>query len=820
MGKVGLGLSKKQQGKWRATAGENCLTRIGRSAIAIKNYYLSLILNEGIEYMDVKHFNDPAAADNLKALFKASRAIPFFGTGFTRNCTAKNGTVPDANKLADLITRSAASKDGLDDARKAQILSIKDLKTAFEFLVGDRYIQPKQRQALLGNLFSKVRLGSNIKRDILNFDWPHIFSFNIDDAIEGAVKKYEPILPNRPVNREFISSHNCLFKIHGDIGEYIKYDDPNVIFTWRQYAESIRTNTAMLTFLEQAQHFAFLFIGCSLEAEFDLLHVNAKRQFENSIYFKCGEVTVAEELRLESYGINQVITFDDYEQIYVWLYETLKDEQCHAPYKDMTIEDSLMSSQEAIEIIAHGGPLITDDSSGARIGKKLKIFPRREEVADAVEILRSEQYLFITGRRFSGKTAFLLQLLGELQHYSFYFYASSDVFNADLKRLVNGVDQTVFFFDSNYLDVEALNALLGWSAHHTNRFVICSSSGDAEILRYTFQKRNAKFIEKKVQNALAKSEVVSFNNELARFPLPDYILGENFLNFAYKYYSAYKSTLSGSTIFSENIEISEFKILILGLAFGKATDSLVQCVHPYFDFDAFIKKYDRLFEVDCEPSSGRILICNSNSWLITRVEQFIQNSTEHAIDAVSQIIASFVEKGFKVSAYSLITFNKLNEICGGGKKSDPFIRGIYQKVEAAFEKDEHYWLQRAKCELVMGVSANSIKDGIRFAMPLRINNEVSKNQTFYSATLILAQLFSRMYKFERKVEFLLEFLKLCTESIKNYQNNKRHIDKVVSEYKNGKGDINFSINSLASVSDVSILVHRKEVNEVLSFFKG
>jgi hypothetical protein len=325
--------------------------------------------------MDVKHYSDPAAASNLKALFKASRAIPFFGTGLTRDCKSKNGKVPDADTLAELITRTAALKAGLDGATISDIRSIKDLKTAFEFLTTERFISAGQREALLGNLFSRVEIGNAMKRSLLNLEWPHILSFNIDDAIELVAPKYHVILPNRPVTREFINANNCLFKIHGDINEYIKYRDPNVVFTWRQYAQSLRTNTAMLSFLEQSHHIAFLFIGCSLDGEFDLLHIDAKRQFVNSIYLKKGKVTISEELRLESYGIEQVITFDTYDQIYEWLFETLKDEQCETPFKDLTVDDSVKNSQDAIEVIANGGPIIFDDHSGHRIGRRLSIFP-------------------------------------------------------------------------------------------------------------------------------------------------------------------------------------------------------------------------------------------------------------------------------------------------------------------------------------------------------------------------------------------------------------------------------------------------------------
>jgi hypothetical protein len=438
---------------------------------------------------------------------------------------------------------------------------------------------------------------------------------------------------------------------------------------------------------------------------------------------------------------------------------------------------------------------------------------------ELAEALRVEQYVFITGRRFSGKTELLLQLLGDMQHYSFYYYSSTDVFSADLKRLINGVENTLFLFDSNYLDVDGLNSLLSWKTHHTNRVVICSSSGDAEILRYTFQKRGIKIYEKRIDSGLFEPQVSTFNAELAKYALPNYSAGETLLNFAYRYYDAYKSTLTRSTMFGTKVETVDFKILVIALAFGKAVEPVVLSVNPYFDFIAFVKSYDRIFELELDAVSGKVLICNSSLWLLSRVEEFIKTSTDDAIEAVSEIISKLVAKGFQTSAYSLITFNKLNELCGKSSENDKFIRGIYRKVESAFQGNEHYWLQRAKCELVMGTTAGAIAEGIRFGMPLRVNNRIQKNQTYFSATLILAQLFSRSYRFEGKNDVLLELIDFYLESIKNYANNKRHIDKVVFEYSKRRSDTRFTLDSLDTTTDARLLVRKKDIQEILSFFR-
>jgi hypothetical protein len=769
--------------------------------------------------MDVKHFRDPLAAKNLAMLYKASRAIPFFGTGFTKDCGARAGRVPDAFALTKHITSAAAQKTGLSASEISQITGIANLKLAFELLTSEDYITKKQRQSLLGNLFSDVKLADKSKKEMLNLEWPHIFTFNIDDAIEEITRKFDVIRPNRPVSREYIASKKCLFKIHGDILEYLQYDDPNVIFTWREYAESIQTNEAMLSYLaDQAKHTAFLFIGCSLDAEVDLLHIGARRQFKNSIFLKKGELTVPEKLTLKSYGITQVITFDQYNEIYDWVASTLRNEVCEAPLKDLTFEESFGAVDKAISIIANGGPLISEDSDGNRIGKKLSIFANREALDTAKSVLRNCQYLFVTGRRFSGKTLFLMQLINALATQTSYFYASSDVFNANVKRLIEGVENSVFFFDSNYLDVKALEAVLGWKTHYTNKFVFCSSFGDAEIFRFTFQKFTAKAMEISLSNKLTSDEAVLFNSELNGCALPNYTLNETLLNFSYKYYESYKSILNTSTIFGSPIDDAFFKIMILSSAFSKAQINHIKSLIPYFDVEDFLVHHDRLFEREVDVTVGEVFICNSSSWLISRVEEFISKEASRAIELVSDIIIGLSRRAFQDAAQRLITFDKLNELAGT-TKTRYFIRGIFERVEGVFKDDSHYWLQRAKCELIMGDKVEAISDGIRFANKVRVENQVNKNQTYFSATLVLAQLCSRKYCFANETSTLLWLLDLYTESVDNYTSNKRHIDKVIRSYSDKRSDIFISLSALENTTDKELWVRKKDIQNLTSFFR-
>ncbi|MFY3431539.1 AVAST type 5 anti-phage protein Avs5 [Achromobacter mucicolens] len=765
--------------------------------------------------MEQLHFTDPSAAGKLQALYRASRLIPFLGSGFTKDAAAKKGRVPDAASLVKLITDAAAARSGLSPSDSAEIAAIRQLKNAFSLLRRPEHFTPKQASTLLENVFYKVKIADHGKQRFLRLDWPHIFTFNVDDGIENSVHGYKVLAPNKDVSREYIASNPCLFKIHGDIEEYSKYEDYNLIFTWRDYAHSIDSNQAMLGYLaEEARNSAFLFIGCSLDAEIDLLNLTSKISFAKSIFLKKGRASIGESLTLEDYGIEQVIYFDKYEEISNWIADTLGAIRRENPQRDLVFNDAIFSKEEAIKIIANGGPLSTLDGS-TRTVRTSNTFPRRTDLHAAVNVLRTYDVLLLTGRRFSGKTMFLYQLMEDMKEYGTSFYASADAYTPLVLRSLEQREQHLFVFDSNFLDAPSLDIIIRAKVHATSKIVICSSLGDAESFRYQLERRSSRFQEIELMPRLDDQEALTLNTSLSQTGLPIYKERETLLTFAYRYYDEYRSTLPASTLFSKNFDHASFSVMFLMAALEKAQLNHIAVFNSAFNTKAFLAQNDRIFECIEESSGEEVLVCNSSSWLITELGKFIQKDS-NAISITADIAIRLYMAGFTAAAGSLIRFDKLNEL-GNGANVSKFIRGVYSKISDAYNKDSHYWLQRAKSELIGGSTLAEIEDGMSCARKVRADTKGRSPATYYSATLVLAQLFARAFKIDPSNQNLMGFVEHTIDSVRNYQNNKRHIDKLRTDRPN---DFWFTLRALEGSTDVSLLPRKDDVRELLSFFLG
>lgn len=762
------------------------------------------------------HFSHPEAAERIQLLYKRSELTPFFGAGFTKDCRSYRGTVPDAAKLLEGI-KNICSQNAPDEETRKHISSINKLKVAFSMLKRPALFPQNSATRYFESLFSRVSLPQDKKR-VLDLDWPNIFSFNIDDAIEEHTSKYFKVLPNKSISYESINVRKCLFKIHGDITEYCAHPDTKLIFTWHDYTESIHTNKAMLTYLGNlAKNGSLLFIGCSLDEEIDLQLLSHSYSFSNSIYLKKGKPTLSEELALEDYGITNVIYFDDYHEIYTWLHSTLCTTEVESRIKNLRLIET--PRKELLKHIANGGPIIraTENEFEASIPSCLI---QRTALSEAKLQLVNNSISMITGRRFSGKTNLLLQIYSELKEFNVYFFPSTGTYNKSVERTLLQSRETIFLFDSNSITHNNLWDILGLSIHSSNRIIIAVAKSDLENFKNIFDRRSQKYYEVPLPPGLNPTETTEYNIKLNTIGLPIVNKGETLLDFSYRVHTEFKGEIGFSSIFEKPLDEHALKIGLLCAAFEKATSSQIYAINEYLQPSEFVSKYEILFDLERDRTdSGELIFSNSKSWLINNIRDIAKENPQKIVHFAIDLVKSLYHKGLKDTANVIIRFDKLNDIFARDQYgAAAIIRAIYNGLSDTYGDSSHYWLQMAKCELMAGKTLADIENGIRYAKKVRLDNANIKSDTYYSATLILAQLYGRKFDISSNTAVLADMLEHYLESFDNQNNNQSYITKIIKKFTRGGDNVIYrSLNALFKSTENFAISNRERIHKLETY---
>ena len=132
---------------------------------------------------------------------------------------------------------------------------------------------------------------------------------------------------NRDVDEHIFDEKNCVIKLHGDVNDMLTYKDANgTILTQKQYANSIRQHSSLLTKLEHDSIYEnLIYIGCSLDDEIDLLAYTGLQAEKEGVtaryYCLTKEPSILDKIKLTKFGITHCIVFESYESIYLCLNE-------------------------------------------------------------------------------------------------------------------------------------------------------------------------------------------------------------------------------------------------------------------------------------------------------------------------------------------------------------------------------------------------------------------------------------------------------------------------------------------------------------------
>jgi hypothetical protein len=163
------------------------------------------------EYFEVK----------IKTFYLNQNLIPFIGSGFTKGLKTRTKNVPDVadtvRMMCELICQHETSIQS-SELNSAQ----NDLQRIADYFY--RFVPRTARANFLKDYFTNVQL-TNDKKEIINLKWTHIYTLNIDDAIERN-SHFTKIVPYHKLRKEYLLER--LFKLHGDAEHELTYDDdPN-----------------------------------------------------------------------------------------------------------------------------------------------------------------------------------------------------------------------------------------------------------------------------------------------------------------------------------------------------------------------------------------------------------------------------------------------------------------------------------------------------------------------------------------------------------------------------------------------------------------
>ena len=200
--------------------------------------------------------------------------VPILGAGFTVGMPARNtNAVPSGKQLKGYMIKEIAKvQPGISEEELIgeTFSSVADL---FENTHKD--IKGMGVSRYFDEHFMGVKIKDEPKLRFLNsIDWEYIYTLNIDNGIENSDRdRWEPLYPNKDFDERInFGGKKKLYKIHGDVGQFIKsLDYDEMILTESQYIRSLDKNKKFHDMLSSdCESKNVLYIGCSLDDEIDI----------------------------------------------------------------------------------------------------------------------------------------------------------------------------------------------------------------------------------------------------------------------------------------------------------------------------------------------------------------------------------------------------------------------------------------------------------------------------------------------------------------------------------------------------------------------
>jgi len=774
--------------------------------------------------------------NNLAKLIDCDNLILFVGAGFVKGEVNEFGNkLIDGNSLKNYFVDKIVKKD--------KSISKEELKTAKFSEVSQIFFELFSHDEIknyFAENFTKVKLGK-LKRDFLTkIKWKNIFTLNIDDALENATSYYV-IFPDEEYDVEMLSKYSPLIiKLHGDVKRNLinKKDlKENIIFSRLSYIRALmQKNKIYDIFLDNYKDFNTIFIGVSFDDEIELEGFidNEFRNLSdtlNRIYVTKDEINSLKQIKLKAIGVNKVLKISNYDDFYKDLIEICTKNQKE---KDDIIKffsfDVIRENDKDKNILY----LLGEQTINIKDKKifnpffniKRIIYLNINDVTNKKEYSYEEFYkdfsqnnfFLIRGKRFSGKTYFLINVYNDIKFMRKIFIPSEVKLDLEQLKHLLEYENLLIILDTNSYDNRILNYIKAVEEEIIlkNIKVIFAVNHEDIIENWFFYWDNIK--EYYLENKFTDKELRKLNDKLnllgiIKFKNKDKNKNKITIidNLFSVYNKFYKDKRNNSKInkkvnsvvnkfFSlpeEKREIIFTSAIILVIE-NKLYSSVFYRIFSRVDefllladfFEFFIEKEKIIFEKEQNSGFKYSLECNSCMYYFLREiinRKFLK--MDWIVNVVVKAVKMLYNTRHKNLAKKLINFSNLNFLFSykktGGART--VIYKIYDNLNELLYNDIDYWLQRAKSILYLASKEDieMIKNGIDYAKKAYVDAEREKKerQALFTVALLYGRL-AHSLKFENEL--------INKEALEWYYSafiedkNKRYVDYYLSRdlYKN------------------------------------
>ena len=687
--------------------------------------------------------------ENLIKHIRKRSIIPIIGSGFSANSPAYDGRgqVPSGEKMKeDMIAAIKKQELDMEDSKHDRLKELPFSKLATYY----HKLEPtKSKKEYIRNNFHRVELPEK-RRKFLEIDWIYIYTLNFDDSIERCSEYENVILPNRDVDFSSLDGLKCLIKLHGDVNDYLPYSDcDSQIFDYKQYANSISSNRSLLDRLRNDfRNNNLLFVGCSLESEFDLSTISINEEgisdsLTSKYYFTVGEPDSLKKIDLEEYGITHVVLNESYDEIYSNIYSSYLLSK-NIPLEDIdyyvnfSVKKLPVGYEENKEYLFHGKSVI--DSENKTIMKP-SFFISREMEDDLVRKISEKNSIHILfAPRVSGKTYALASIAAKIQDRDVYLFDSRNRVTRDvvLNNLMNKT-RVILMFDTNSVCKDVIfDVIKKQDAVRSNQngVIIAVNKSDKDVMSVVsrgIEDFDGFYYE--ISPGFTKSETCRLKSLMSKNELPGFYEGRSILdNLISIGKEGFYSNGRFSRIEPYMRSVEDLVFLILIAVKDKLYDEdLIRydvcsvCVEQIKKTTPLIDtEHTLFFEKNISNSSRKKHVINAKYWLLEHLGKFAKEKENRntIVEAYKSIVENTIKKKDSYTSYSevmdYIKFDVINEIFKTDYKGQlGLAKSIYEKLQPLLSNNPHYYHQRAKCYLWQsGYKTSDLEDlrkALRFA---------------------------------------------------------------------------------------------------------